>query len=78
MDGFRHKIQLIDFVLSNRMFEFRLNFVKFTDIFFESALHALYYRNQSQYIEVAEVIIFMEQNMSFGLILDHLAILKKN
>ena len=71
----RLRIQLIDFILSNRMFEFRLKFAKF---FFESALHALYYRNQSHYIEVAQGVIFMEQNMSFRLILCQMAILIKN
>ena len=33
--------------------------------------------NQSQYIEVAQGAIFMEQKMRFGLVLGRLAILKK-
>ena len=33
---------------------------------------------QSHYIEVEQGVIFMEQNMRFGMILDRLAVLKKN
>ena len=42
-----------------------------------SAVSYLYYCNQSNYIEVAQGDIFMEQKMRFGLVLGWLAILKK-
>ena len=48
-----------------------------TSVKLEIIFAELYASEQSHYIEVAQEVIFMEQNMRFGLILGRLAILKK-